>query len=331
MIASKSALVAVCALTGTTICGCGTSAPATHDVRAGTGDDRSSVIRFPHPALRVASIERLPAPVQLPAVAPDAGGALALSGLDALDSSVADMVRIDAGGAHSAGSLPLALHDAAAANIDGHVYLFGGGNAGSASAAIMRVQGTTADVVGRLPVGASDVAGASIGHTAFVVGGFTETVPLRTIVAYTPRVGTHIAAMLPLPLRYAAVAAVGGRLLIAGGTSGSSAQRAILSFDPASGVVSHLGELPRATTHAAGATLHELFYVIGGRGESLTTQTAAILAVNPATGKVRAAGRLPKAESDIGAASLPGSIVLVGGRDSAGQAQDRAMTLVASP
>jgi hypothetical protein len=41
--------------------------------------------------------------------------------------------------------------------------------------------------------------------------------------------------MMPRPLRYAAVAAVGGRLLIAGGTSGVTARREILLFDPATG------------------------------------------------------------------------------------------------
>lgn len=327
----RFALLAVPVLAGAWACGCGSSGAAPHRIPVSAGADRQRAVRARSPMLRVRSVTRLPAAVQLPAVAPLADGALALSGLDALDASVAGVVRIDANGAHSAGSLPVALHDAAATSIDGHVYLFGGGNAGSASAAIMRVEGAAARVVARLPVAASDVAGATIGHTAYIVGGFTETVPLRTIVAYTPGTAARVVAMLPLPLRYAAVAAVGGRLLIAGGTSGASAQRAILSFEPASGLVRQLGELPHATTHAAGATLHGLFYVIGGRGEGLSAQTAAIQAVNPATGTVKAAGRLPRAMSDVGSASLPGRILLVGGRDSSGRAQDRALTLVASP
>jgi hypothetical protein len=77
---------------------------------------------------------------------------------------------------------------------------------------------TGAPVAGRLPAPASDVAAAAIGGTAYVVGGYTETTPLRTIVAFSPGSGAHVAGMLPRPLRYAAVAAVGGRLLIAGGT-----------------------------------------------------------------------------------------------------------------
>jgi N-acetylneuraminic acid mutarotase len=128
-------------------------------------------------------------------------------------------------------------------------------------------------------------------------------------------------------LRYAAVAAVGGRLLIAGGTSGETAQRAILSFDPATGAVRQLGSLPSAVTHAAGASLNGYFYVLGGRGENLGEQRSSILAVDPLSGAVQPAGRLPLPLSDLGAASLPGRILVVGGRDSSGNVQDRALAL----
>jgi hypothetical protein len=134
--------------------------------------------------------------------------------------------------------------------------------------------------------------------------------------------------MLPRPLRYASVATVGGYLLIAGGTSGETAQRAILVFDPASGAVRQVGELPHALTHAAGASLNGLMYVLGGRGEGLDEQTSAILAIDPASGAVRPAGRLPVALSDVGATSLAGRIVAVGGRDRAGSVRDSALTLV---
>jgi hypothetical protein len=316
-------------LAGATICGCGephaSAQRTTLSHRAGLARAGRGI------SLRVASVTRLPERIQLPAVADDAGGALAIGGLNAQDGSVASIVRIDSGGAHRVGSLPVSLHDAAAASVDGHTYLFGGGNAGSANAVIMRVQGAGARAVGGLPVGASDVAAATIGHTAYIVGGFTETVALRTILAYTPPSGVRVVARLPLPLRYAAVAAVGGRLLIAGGTAGTSAQRAILSFDPTSAVVRRIGALAHPLTHAAGASLNGIFYVIGGRGESLTAQSSAILAINPSSGKVSTAGHLPRALSDIGGASLPGRILLVGGRDSSGRAQDRALTLVSSP
>jgi hypothetical protein len=279
-------------------------------------------------ALRLGGAARLPAAVQLPAVIPYGAGALALGGLDGADASVADIVSVDSGGARRFGELPSAQHDAAAANVDGQAYFFGGGNAGSASDLILHVGPSSTQVVGHLPVGASDIEAATIGHTAYVVGGYTETVPLRTIVAFTPGGGVRIAGMLPRPLRYAAVAAVGGQLLIAGGTSGEQAQRAILSFDPSTGAVRQIGVLPQPSTHAAGASLNGRFYVLGGRGENLDEQRSSILAVDPISGAVSPGGRLPLALSDLGAASLSGRIVVVGGRDSSGNVQDRALTFL---
>jgi N-acetylneuraminic acid mutarotase len=161
-----------------------------------------------------------------------------------------------------------------------------------------------------------------------VVGGYTVSAPLRTIVAFRPGAATRVVGMLPRPLRYAAVAAVDGRVLVAGGTSGTTAERAILSFDPQSGVVREIGLLRQATTHAAGASLNGWFYVIGGRGEGLSDQRSTILAIDPRSGTVRTAGHLPEALSDIGATSLTGRLLAVGGRNSAGMVSARALTLL---
>ena len=66
--------------------------------------------------------------------------------------------------------------------------------------------------------------------------------------ACTARVVAH----LPQTLRYAAVTAVGNRLVIAGGSLESgTASDAVLEYVPAAGRVSRLGKLPAPTTHAA--------------------------------------------------------------------------------
>jgi N-acetylneuraminic acid mutarotase len=277
-------------------------------------------------SVQLVSTSTLPSPVQLPAVAAVSGGVLAIGGLDSSEASSAQLVRVDRSGARATGQLPVALHDASAATIEGQAYYFGGGGAAGASAQILRVSESGGSVAGQLPAGASDVASATVGGTAYVVGGYTEVVPLRTIVAFSPAGGARVAGMLPVPLRYAAVAAVDGRVLIAGGTSGETAQRAILSFDPASGQVRQIGELPQPLTHGAGAALAGSFLVFGGRGSLKTSQRSDILAIDPLTGVVRRAGTLPKPMSDIGAASLPGEVVLIGGRDSAGAVQGEALT-----
>ena len=120
---------------------------------------------------------------------------------------------------------------------------------------------------------------------------------------------------------------IGGRLIIAGGTSGDQATREVYSFDPADARVRELGLLPRPVTHAACAALGGRVYVIGGRGAVQGSQTAEIVAVDPASGRVRLAGRLPTPLSDAGAATIGAVVMLAGGRQSTGALSRRLYVL----
>jgi N-acetylneuraminic acid mutarotase len=110
-------------------------------------------------------------------------------------------------------------------------------------------------------------------------------------------------ARLPYGLRYAAVAATDGHLLIAGGSHDETATTTILSFDPATRELRHIGDLPEPITHAAAVALGSYVYIIGGRGSVSGTQSAAIFAVDAATGRSVRDGRLPQPLSD--AAAIP--------------------------
>ena len=112
--------------------------------------------------------------------------------------------------------------------------------------------------------------------------------PLDTIVAWS---GSGTAGRWDShPVRYAAVAAIGGRLIIAGGTSGDVATREVYSFDPADGQVHRSDVLPHPVTHAAAAVLGDRVYVIGGRGAVQGTQTSADPGHRPRE-RTRSAGR----------------------------------------
>jgi DNA-binding beta-propeller fold protein YncE len=292
------------------------AAPAAH---------RSSRVR-----LRLAATWRLPAPVQLPALAAAPGGrVLAAGGLDAADVSVPDLVRLRPGPPRRAGRLPQAVHDAAATTVGGATYVFGGGTASGSSAAVVRAgaAGSGARTVAQLPSPSSDIEAATVRGTAYVVGGYTGAVPLRSILAFRPGRPVRLAGRLPRPLRYAAVAATEDGLIIAGGTSGTTPQRAILRFDPASGRVRRIGTLPRPLTHAGGAALGGTFYVLGGRGANLSSQTSRVWAVDARSGRVRAAGRLPAALSDVGATADAGAVLVAGGRDARGRVHDQLWAL----
>jgi hypothetical protein len=269
---------------------------------------------------RVTTTATLPAPVQLPAVTGHGRTLLALGGLDAADASTASVVRLGPGRPRALAPLPVALHDAAATTIGRDSYVFGGGTASGSLDTIVRVGAGT---VGRLPVPASDVEAVTIGGTAYVVGGYDGASPLTTITAWRPGGRARVVARLPHALRYAAVGVDGGDILVAGGTDGTSSQRAIYRVDPRSGAVRTIGRLPVPISHLGGAVVGSFFYLVGGRTRGDETQPRrAILAVNTRTGKVRRAGRLPVALSDVGVGLTGSTLVVAGGRDAAGAAAD---------
>jgi DNA-binding beta-propeller fold protein YncE len=118
-----------------------------------------------------------------------------------------------------------------------------------------------------------------------------------------------------VPLRYAAVTAVGNRIVIAGGSlPNGSASDAVLEYLPATRRVVRIGRLPAPTTHAAAAALDDIAYVIGGRGAAIGSATTHVVAVDPRTGRIRRAGRLSTPRSDLAAVTVGGSILLAGGR-----------------
>ena len=214
------------------------------------------------------------------------------------------------------GSLPSVRHDAAAVELGGATYVFGGGDATHQLDEIVKVG---AGVVGRLPQPASDVGAAVVAGTAYVVGGFTGARWLNTILSWRPGEQPHVAARLPIALRYAAVTASDGKLVIAGGSIPSgTATKAVLTFDPASRRVRQIAQLPARTTHAAAAAIGGTVYVIGGRGPTVGTPTRRIVAVDPLTGKIRYGGALATPLSDLAAITVGRSILLAGGRSRVG-------------
>jgi outer membrane protein assembly factor BamB len=281
-------------------------------------------------SIRVARIGRLPAALQDAAVAATGRGSLLLmGGIDAAGSSTAGIVEIAPGGSSSSrGQLPDVQHDAQATLLAGQIYVFGGGDIASYPH-ILRVDPASAAVqtAGELARPQSDVGVASIGSTAYVVGGFDGVAPLDTIVSWRPGAGRHYVARLPFAVRYAAVAAVGGRLLIAGGAGVDGVSDAIWSYDPADGAVVQVGVLPQALTHASAVTLGGRVYLIGGRRKIGGDQTAEIVEIDPRSDQATVVGTLPAPLSDAAVALAGGRIVVAGGEASAGVPQNTILAL----
>ena len=71
--------------------------------------------------------------------------------------------------------------------------------------------------------------------------------------------------------------------------------------------------MPQPITHASAATLGSFAYLIGGRGDTLGSQTATVWSIDPRTGAVAVAGRLPEPLSDTASIPVNGSVIVAGG------------------
>jgi hypothetical protein len=262
----------------------------------------------------------LAAPVQDPASA--ALGPrrfVLLGGLDAADTSSDEVIVAGLHGSSVKATLPNAQHDAQAAALAGQVYVFGGGQF-TQYAHILAFDPASGAVTttGALPSPASDVAVTGEGSTGYVVGGFDGVDWLNTVLAYSPGGSVRVVAHLPVALRYAAAAMVGGDVIIAGGSTETGVSNDIYKVDPATGAVTTVGHLPGGLTHAGAGVLDGTMYLVGGRGDLVSDRTARVLAIDPATGMVTPAGTLPQPLSDAAVVTLPGELIVAGGATAAG-------------
>src|SRR6266576_2760089 len=251
------------------VAGCGGAHKGSQQTTTGAASDSLKQARADPPVRRLVTVAagRLDAPVQDAAAAPHAGGAVLVGGLTPADVSSDAIVSATRAGSARIGRIPTALHDSAAVQIGGAVYLFGGGTATTQLDTILMIDPRTgaAQAAGHLPTDSSDQAAAAIGRTAYIVGGYTGGRWLDTVVAWRPGGTARVVARLPHTLRYAAVTAVGKRLIIAGGSLESgAASDTVYEYIPPAGHVIRLGRLPAQTTHAAAAAIGSLAFVIGG-------------------------------------------------------------------
>ncbi len=283
--------------------------------------------RVPTARLDATVTGMLPAPLQDESAAALGAHAVLAGGLTAADLSSGDVLRASATSARQAGTLPRALHDSAVVAIGGHAYLLGGGDGSAQHAEILRLDGTPTQI-GTLPSASSDQSAASIGRTAYVVGGYDGTRWLDTIVAWRPGGQARVLAHLPRGVRYAAVAAVGGTLVVAGGSlEDGTATAAVYAFTPSTRRVVRIGSLPAPTTHATAAALGRFVYVIGGRGAQLNTPTSRIVAIDPQRRRrIASGGTLPAPLSDAAAVTLGAHVVVFGGHQP-GRTVDAIVTL----
>ena len=282
----------------------------------------ASASHRPRPATAPSSIEAgvepwsLSAPVSREAVVANGAGLTILGGLTPQGSSLADVSTVDlrTGAIYVAGRLANVVHDAAAATIGGRTVVFGGGSPSTVagiqsitSPTIAPIGNSTGSTTGMLPQPRSDLAVATVsdksrGHvttTAYIVGGYDGTNYLPSVLATVD--GRHFssAGTLPVPVRYPAVVALGGKIYAFGGETASSGSTTtatddIQMIDPKTHEATIVGHMPLSMYGAAAFVIRGTMYVAGGQVPQGPTQTE-IEAYVPRTHRMLNAGLLPQA------------------------------------
>jgi hypothetical protein len=298
--------------------GCTTAQTSSRWHQAGAPDGPgASGATSPQPARLVAYRlpVLLPAPVSDAVVFVDGSSLLVAGGLTGQDTSTATVVRIDPASnqANDAGRLAAPVHDAAGLTLAGADLLFGGGTSASTATVQLVRPGQPGQVAGALPEPRSDLVAAATGGVGYLLGGYTGTRMLAGVLQTADGRSFRSVAVLPVPVRYPAVAASQGRLWLFGGiTSAGTPTDVVQRVDPVAGTAQVVGHLPHALSHASGFVLGTGMYLAGGQIAG-GGRTDAILRVDP-NGTVIQAGALPKPLSDAGVAVIGDVAYLVGGQ-----------------
>jgi hypothetical protein len=256
---------------------------------------------------------RLPQGISRAVAFADGASLLLAGGLTAGGTTGAIVdIALDTGTVTPAGTLASKVHDAGGARIAGAPAVLGGGDA-VAGTAVQGIHGGVATVLGDLPKARADLSVVDLGGVTYIVGGGTTSHPDPLVLATTDGATFSTVARLPVPVRYAAVAAVGGSIIVVGGSDGTKDRTEIQAIDPASGSAAIIGHLPRALSHAAALVLGGRLLVAGGRIGKAATDS--IWLIDPSAGVATVIGRLPRAVSDAAAVVIDGVGYLVGGED----------------
>lgn len=237
---------------------------------------------------------------------------LVLGGRTAAKVSTSELVTWTPGRtAKVTGSLARRVHDSSAAVVGDHTLVLGGGDGGSV-ADVQDVDAAGQAVgVGRLPTARSDLSAVTVGGSAYVLGGFDDRAGVVEVLATTDGRSFRRVGALPGEVRYGAVVAVRGQVLVFGGEDERGPTDAVLAFDPRAGTVRRMATLPVALSHASAFLLGGQVYVAGGRTGD--RRHAEIWRYDAGPKAFSQVGVLPEARSDAAVAVVGATAYLLGG------------------
>jgi hypothetical protein len=300
----------------------------------GSGGAASTGSSGPPPTRLTASVTRarLPVPLHGLSLARNVNGLLVVGGANAVDVSSDRVYRLDTrvGRVSPAGTLAQPLHDAAAATLNRETLVFGGGNTSTLDLVQALQPGAVATTVGHLPEAISDLSSVEVGRAVYLFGGFNGTSPSPSVLQTTDGRAFRRVARLPVPVRYAAVAATQDKIYVFGGELASGQDTSdIQEYDIATERSVVAGHLPAPISHASAVSLDGALFLIGGRRQG--TASDRILRFDPSRNVALPAGHLPVPVFD-GAARTDGDhAYLVGGLGANASPLDTVISLGRAP
>jgi hypothetical protein len=240
------------------------------------------------------------------------------------------------------GSIETPLAEAATVDLRGADLLLGGSDmpgtaqgVSTATARVLRIVsrpvgggGVVAAPLGSLPAARSGAGAAVLGSRAFVVGGYDGTTSLPTVLATSDGRHFSIAADLVEAVRYPAVAAFDGQVLVIGGEVVQSGVPEpvdeVQAVTPGKRLARVVARLPQAVSGAAAWVVSGRLFVAGGDSELSQTGTGvitsdAVWVYDRASREFSLAGYLSLPVSHAGTV-VDGDDVLVLGGESQGTA-----------
>jgi N-acetylneuraminic acid mutarotase len=219
-------------------------------------------------AVRPRTVGQLPVATHDAAAAPAPGGGAYFFG-GGEPSKDAILKVSPRGSVKSAGKLPVAASDVAAAELRGRYYIVGGYTGTQPLSSIVEWRpGSAARVVAHTPAPLRYAAVATAGDEIVIAGGTIGTAASRSVYAFTPaNRRVRRIARLPRPLTHSSAATLNGTVYLLGGRAalqGTQTAR-ILAVDPRTGKVRNAGRLPRAVSDAGAATVAGAILLAGGR------------------------------------------------------------------
>jgi hypothetical protein len=262
----------------------------------------------------------LPEAVSRASVVAEGGRLVVLGGLHGPSpgTSTAQVLTLDpaSGAAQPGASLSVATHDAAALLLGGSVFVVGGG-ASSTVAVVQQWTSAGGRIVSHLPQPRSDVTAVVVGGHGYVLGGFDGARPTPDVLETDDGIAFHVAATLPVAVRYPAIAVVGATIYVIGGQSvtgpaGNGPPVAdVQAVDTATGSAAVVSQLPGAVTEASAFTLRGAVFVAGGVRGGIVQR--GVFRLDPATGALAPVATLPEPRADAAVASVGGTAYLIGG------------------